>query len=80
MILMVLGAIFGTILGSKSHLKIDQKSDQILDRFWKDLGSQNDSILDQVWLKKSIKNQDRKKIDFWCLSADSPGSRAGPLK
>ena len=56
---MVLGAILGTILGSKSHLKIDQKSDQIFDRFWKGLGSQNGSILDQFWLKKSIKNQGR---------------------
>ena len=54
---MVLGAILGTILGSKSHLKIDQKSDQILDRFWKDVGSQTGSILNQFWLKKSIKNQ-----------------------
>ena len=77
---MVLGAILGTILGSKSHLKIDQKSDQILDRFWKDLGSQNGSILDQFWLKKSIKNQGRKKIDFWRIGGESPGSRAGPLK
>ena len=74
---MVLGTILRTILGSKSHLKIDQKSNQILDGFWKDFGSQNGSILDQFWLKKSIKNQGRKKIDFWRIGGVGSAAKAG---
>ena len=48
---------------SQNQLKIDPEIDQFvsasLNRFWKDLGSQNGSIVDQFWLKKSIKNQGR---------------------
>ena len=44
-ILIVLGTILGTILGSKSHPKIDQKINLILDRVWKDFGSQFRSYL-----------------------------------
>jgi len=61
---MVLGAILVTILGSKSHPKIDPKSDQIFDGFWKDFGSQNGSILNQFWLQKSMKNQSRILMRF----------------
>ena len=54
---MLLGIILGSLLGSKSHPKVDQKSIQILDRFLIDFGSQCDSILAQFWVQKSIKNQ-----------------------
>ena len=68
---MVWRAILGTILGSKSHPEIDQKSDQIFDRFWKGFGSQSGSILDQFWLQKSIKKQGR------CLYENGNGHRKG---
>ena len=56
---MVLGAIWGTILASKSHQKINQKIAQILDGFWKEFGSPMGSNWDPFWLPKSIKNQAR---------------------
>ena len=72
-----LATILGSILGSKSHPKINQKSDQIFDRFWKGFGSQNGFILDQFWLQKSIKNQGRflneKRIESWMGSAAEAG-------
>ena len=71
----------GRILGSRSHPKIDQKINQILDRFWKDFGSHFGSILGQFWLHKSIKNQGRflKEKTSWImwLKAGSPRYRAG---
>ena len=82
---MVLGAILATILGSKSHPKLDEKIKQILDRFLMGFGSQFGSILGQFWLQKSIKNQGRKKIDFWRMYGDSwsesgvpGGAQGGP--
>ena len=56
---MVLGIIFGIILGSKSHPKIDQKINQILDRFWKDFGSQ----LAPFWPYFGSKNRSKIKIE-----------------
>ena len=79
---MILGIIFGIILGSKSHPKIDQKINQILDRCLKDFGSQGGSILAQFWLQKSIKNQSRNlkekepwEKDVWGMDDQSPESK-----
>ena len=56
---MVLRTISGSILGSKSYPKVDQKINQILDRFLMDFGSHVGPILTQFWVQKSIKNQGR---------------------
>ena len=61
----------GTILASKSHPKIDQKIDQILDGFWNDFGFHMRSNLGPFWLQKSIENQGR------FLNEKSHGIRKG---
>ena len=77
---MVLGAILGTILASKSHPEIDQKIDQILDGFWKDFGSQMESKLGPFWLQKSIKNQSRFLNDFWRIPEVGSAPEAWPVR
>ena len=57
---MVLGTMLGTILGSKSHPKIDQKFNQILDRFWWIVAP----ILGPFWPNFGSKNRSKIKVDF----------------
>ena len=80
---MVLGAILAIILGSKAHPKIDQKINQILDRFWKDFGLQLGSIL--APLAPNIDQKSRSIFegkrgwmkDSWGRGPEEVGGRGG---
>ena len=82
--LMLLERFLGSLLGSKSHPELDQKSMQMFDRFLMDFGSQFGSIWAQFWLPKSIKNEGRFLYekgdgyhDAWGPISESPKSRGG---
>ena len=63
----------GTILGSKSHPKIDEKINQILDRFWKDFDLQMRSKFGQL----SFPKIDKKSSPIFERFFENPGGRVG---
>ena len=78
-----LGSHSVTILGSKSHLKIDQKINAILDRFWNDFGPKLEAKLGPSWAQNPSQIQqttDPKKIIFLNMFLIDLGSVLGPKK